>query len=346
VGQRGLEVGAAEPTGGEGQGGRVVEVGHAASWIGAAAGGNGGRRAVAWVECRRRRRPAGGLRRRLPAARLAPEPAVLGPAARGGGGARAVRPAPRSTPIALAGYLGRRCPPGGAVLDHLEALDGEELALAWACADGASAAIARFEARYFGELRVGVARLGLTADELAEVTQEVRRMLFADAAAAAPRADRPRRAARAPPPDGGAGRDQRAPTGRSRAAGRRRRRSARAPRRRAVAERPGGAGPAPRGAARRAGGGAGRAVTPRPHDPRLHALDGVSLAALATMHRVDRATISRWIAAAREQIYRETRRALTAQRGVAAVDFDSFVDVLRSRFELSLRDALADRSAP
>ena len=78
----------------------------------------------------------------------------------------------------------------------------------------------------------------------------------------------------------------------------------------------------------------------------MHALDGVSLAALATMHRVDRATISRWIAAARETIYRETRRALTAQRGVAAADFDSFVDVLRSRFELSLRDALADRSAP
>ena len=32
---------------------------------------------------------------------------------------------------------------------------------------------------------------------------------------------------------------------------------------------------------------------------KVRALDGVSLAALATMHRVDRATISRWIAAAR-----------------------------------------------
>jgi DNA-directed RNA polymerase specialized sigma24 family protein len=114
----------------------------------------------------------------LPASATAPEPAVLGPAL-AAVVARGCAACPEVAPIALAGYLGRRCP-GGAVLDHLEALDGEELALAWACADGASAAIARFEARYFGELRVGVARLGLTADELAEVTQEVRRMLFAD----------------------------------------------------------------------------------------------------------------------------------------------------------------------
>ena len=65
------------------------------------------------------------------------------------------------------------------------------------------------------------------------------------------------------------------------------------------------------------------------------------LAALATMHGVDRATISRWIAAARDAIYRETRRQLAAARGVAAADFDSFIDVIRSRFEVSLRAALA-----
>jgi hypothetical protein len=59
------------------------------------------------------------------------------------------------------------------------------------------------------------------------------------------------------------------------------------------------------------------------------------------MHRVDRATISRWIAAARDTSYRETRRALAAGHGIAAADFDSFVDVIRSRFEVSLRDALA-----
>ena len=74
---------------------------------------------------------------------------------------------------------------------------------------------------------------------------------------------------------------------------------------------------------------------------RMHALDGVPLAALATMHGVDRATISRWIAAARDAIYRETRRQLAAARGVAAADFDSFIDVIRSRFEVSLRAALA-----
>ena len=275
----------------------------------------------------------------LPEGAVAAEPAVLGPAL-AAVVARGCAACPEVDPIALAGYLGRRCP-GGAVLDHLEAIDGEELALAWACADGASVAIARFEARYFGELRVGVARLGVTADELAEVTQEVRRALFADlpprllgltargelrallrlmAVRAAISARR--RAGRAPLVDDGDDPLALLDDGPSPSA-----QVARAQHREAL---------------RAALAVALAALSPRDRTIlRLHALDGVSLAALATMHRVDRATISRWIAAAREQIYRETRRALTAQRGVAAVDFDSFVDVLRSRFELSLRDALA-----
>lgn len=252
---------------------------------------------------------------------------------------------PELDAAALAGYLARRCPPGAA-LDHLDHLDGAELALAWACAGGATAAIARFEARYFGELRVGVARLGCSADELAEVTQEVRRALFADAPprllALTARGDlrallrlmavraaisARRRTGRAPVTDGDDDAlalldDAPSPSARV-ARGQH------------------------RDAFRTALTAALATLSPRERTVlRMHALDGVSLAALATMHRVDRATISRWIAAARETIYRETRRALTAQRGVAAADFDSFVDVLRSRFELSLRDALADRSTP
>ena len=58
-----------------------------------------------------------------------------------------------------------------------------------------------------------------------------------------------------------------------------------------------------------------------------------------TMHRVDRSTISRWIARARQFVLAETRRQLAAD-GVAPEHFDSFIDVLRSNFELSLRRML------
>jgi hypothetical protein len=180
VGQRGLERGVVEPAGRERQRGRVVEVRHAASWIGAAAGGNGGPprdslAAMSSVDARVLAAFVAGL----PDGALAPDAAALG-APLAAAVTAGLAACPELDAAALAGYLARRCPPGVA-LDHLERLDGAELALAWACADGATAAIARFEARYFGELRVGVARLGCTADELAEVTQAVRRALFADA---------------------------------------------------------------------------------------------------------------------------------------------------------------------
>lgn len=236
----------------------------------------------------------------------------------------------------LASYLGQRCPTGDAA-DFLERVDGGELAIACACADG-GAAIARFEARYFGELRVGVSRLRCTDDELAEVTQEVRRLLFADTPprlltltgrgdlrallrlmALRVAISARRKALRTPvvADDDLELLDDGSSVGT---------RLARADHRQAF---------------RAALATALAALSPRDRTLlRMHTLDGVPLAALATMHRVDRATISRWLAAAREEIYRSTRRALAAQAGVAAADFDSFVDVIRSQFDVSLRDAL------
>jgi RNA polymerase sigma-70 factor (ECF subfamily) len=73
---------------------------------------------------------------------------------------------------------------------------------------------------------------------------------------------------------------------------------------------------------------------------KLHDLDGVGLAKLAVMHGVDRSTISRWLARARDAVYAETRRQLTARYGVDRADFDSFIDVIRSRFGASVHRML------
>ncbi len=249
---------------------------------------------------------------------------------------RGVAACPELDPLAFARYLASRC--DGDMLDHLEAIDAVELAQVWACAGGDAVAIARFERAYFSELRLGAARLRCTADELDEVAQEVRRMLFADAPprilALTARGDlrallrlmalrsaisARRKAGRAPVADDDLDLldDSDSPMT-------------------AVAKQQ------HRDAFRAALTAALAALPPRDRTIlRMHALDGVPLAALATMHRVDRATISRWLAAARESIYRETRRALGAQRGIAHADFDSFIDLLRSRFEVSLRAALA-----
>jgi RNA polymerase sigma-70 factor (ECF subfamily) len=76
---------------------------------------------------------------------------------------------------------------------------------------------------------------------------------------------------------------------------------------------------------------------------RMHVLDGVPLARLAAMYHVDRSTVSRWIARAREVILSETRRQLSAAHGIGQEQFDSFLDVIRSNFGVSLQRMLGSR---
>lgn len=75
---------------------------------------------------------------------------------------------------------------------------------------------------------------------------------------------------------------------------------------------------------------------------RLHELDGVSHARLATMYHVDRSTVTRWLARARADVLTETRRQLTQRYGVTYGDFDSFVDVIRSNFTTSVYRMLGE----
>jgi RNA polymerase sigma-70 factor (ECF subfamily) len=68
----------------------------------------------------------------------------------------------------------------------------------------------------------------------------------------------------------------------------------------------------------------------------LQIVDGVTLPQLATMRRVSRATVVRWLAAAREALLDETRRDLMQRLRLTASEYDSLAALVRSQLEVSL----------
>ncbi len=69
---------------------------------------------------------------------------------------------------------------------------------------------------------------------------------------------------------------------------------------------------------------------------RLHHVDRVTGDELARMYRVHRATITRWLADARQRLAEETRQRVMRDAGVSEADFKSLMGVLMSRLDLSL----------
>jgi RNA polymerase sigma-70 factor, ECF subfamily len=69
---------------------------------------------------------------------------------------------------------------------------------------------------------------------------------------------------------------------------------------------------------------------------RLHYLDGMGLEQLASRYKVHRATVSRWIVDAREQLLLALRRHLRERLQLADGEVDSLLRVVDSRFELSI----------
>lgn len=221
-------------------------------------------------------------------------------------------------------------------LDRLDQADPGELLLAFACAAGDERAMRRFEERYFGEIRVGASRLRCAPDELDEIEQHVRNALFAGGRVATMTARGDLRAlirlmalragislrrkqGRAPVPDD------------------------------AMLEVPdGGDSPATlvvkaehRARFRAALEDALAALAPADRALlKLHELDGITLARLAEMQRVDRSTISRRLLRARQTVLAETRKQLARRYGVSRDEFDSFIDVIRSNFGASLQGML------
>lgn len=77
---------------------------------------------------------------------------------------------------------------------------------------------------------------------------------------------------------------------------------------------------------------------------RLHFLGGVTLEQLATMYGVHRATVVRWLAAAREAVFGATREHVADVIGAPDDELDEMFDLVRSRVELSVERLLASVS--
>ena len=75
---------------------------------------------------------------------------------------------------------------------------------------------------------------------------------------------------------------------------------------------------------------------------RQHHLDGVSLDRLAATHGVHRATVARWLAAARQAVADGTRDELMARLGLGTGEVASVVRLAQSQLDLSLRRHLHD----
>jgi RNA polymerase sigma-70 factor (ECF subfamily) len=74
----------------------------------------------------------------------------------------------------------------------------------------------------------------------------------------------------------------------------------------------------------------------------LHFLEGVTLPQLATMQGVSRATIGRWLAAAREALHEETRRELLGRARLSPSELESVTALVRSQLELGFANAVRD----
>jgi RNA polymerase sigma-70 factor, ECF subfamily len=72
---------------------------------------------------------------------------------------------------------------------------------------------------------------------------------------------------------------------------------------------------------------------------RLHFLGGVTLEQLAAMYAVHRATVVRWLAAARERVFDGTRQRMGATIGHD--ELDEVITLIQSRLDVSVRRLLA-----
>nr|MBA3539837.1 hypothetical protein [Deltaproteobacteria bacterium] len=74
---------------------------------------------------------------------------------------------------------------------------------------------------------------------------------------------------------------------------------------------------------------------------RLHFLGGVTLEQLAQMYGVHRATVVRWLAAARDAVFAATREHVEGELRAPADELDEMFDLVKSRVELSIERLLA-----
>lgn len=78
---------------------------------------------------------------------------------------------------------------------------------------------------------------------------------------------------------------------------------------------------------------------------RMHLLRGVTLEALAEIYGVHRATITRWLARARERVMSSTREHLGARLEIGRSEIDSVMKWIGSRLDASVSRVLRTRSS-
>jgi RNA polymerase sigma-70 factor (ECF subfamily) len=76
---------------------------------------------------------------------------------------------------------------------------------------------------------------------------------------------------------------------------------------------------------------------------RLRMVEGMEVEAIATMYRVHRTTVTRWIGACSDRLLAETRRILRDDFGLAVAEIDSLAGLVRSQIHLSLARLLDER---
>jgi RNA polymerase sigma-70 factor, ECF subfamily len=73
---------------------------------------------------------------------------------------------------------------------------------------------------------------------------------------------------------------------------------------------------------------------------RLHYAGGLTLERLAELYGVHRATVARWLAHARAQVFEQTKQGLKERLRVDSGEFERVLELVRSQLELSLSKAL------
>lgn len=239
-------------------------------------------------------------------------------------------------------YLAARVPEDEEPSAYFESVSGPELWLAFACGAGDRGAHAVFEREYFGEIPVGLSRFKPSPELIDEVTQHVRTSLFLPRPGTGPRIAEV------------AGRGSLRALIRVMAlrAGishfRRQGRDVATPDVDLLDVRLPGEGPEllhmkerHRHEFRSSLKGAISALTSRERSLlRMHFLERVTLQQLATSYRVDRSTVTRWIARARRQLFRHTRRDLQDRLRLQPAELASFIRVIDSCFDISLHRLL------
>jgi RNA polymerase sigma-70 factor (ECF subfamily) len=71
---------------------------------------------------------------------------------------------------------------------------------------------------------------------------------------------------------------------------------------------------------------------------RQYHIDRLTIDQLASLHRVNRSTTARWVAAARSATLELTREHLSRSAGIAPGEVDSIIRLVRSQLDLSLRE--------